>query len=165
MDRRFAVPQSRSERYGEVKILDPIGTRSPSRSQSLYWLRFIYMKVQGSLLIFTTDDDLRNPFHNHGLGKWNGTVTVKSKSRYDWRSVGRSVGQYVEPTLGLVTRYYFLFESCCLVSVGPSLTRGRVCHLSFSVCINLSETLRTLTCNPSIFWKSVRKMINEAKWR
>jgi hypothetical protein len=28
LDRKLGGPQSRSERYGEVKILDPIGTRT-----------------------------------------------------------------------------------------------------------------------------------------
>jgi hypothetical protein len=41
----------------------------------------------------------------------------KSKSRYDWRSVSQSVCRGVEPILGLVTRYYFLSEGCCLVFV------------------------------------------------
>jgi hypothetical protein len=36
----------------------------------------------------------------------------------DGRSVSQSVCLGVEPTLGLVTRYYFLSEGCCLVSVG-----------------------------------------------
>jgi hypothetical protein len=40
LDRRLGGPQSRSGRYGEVKILDPTGTRTPTcrpaRSQSLY---------------------------------------------------------------------------------------------------------------------------------
>jgi hypothetical protein len=53
----------------------------------------------------------------------------KSKSRYNWRSVCQSVTQSVcqgiEPTLGLVTRYYL----CCLCWA-PSLTRVRVCLLS-----------------------------------
>jgi hypothetical protein len=40
----------------------------------------------------------------------------------------QSVCLRVESTPELVTRYYFLYESCCLLSVGtPSLTRGRVC--------------------------------------
>jgi hypothetical protein len=29
-------------------------------------------------------------------------------------TVGQSVCQGIEPTLGLVTRYYFLSEGCCL---------------------------------------------------
>jgi hypothetical protein len=46
LDRRLGGPQSRSERYGEVKILDPIGSRIPSPSvvhpvnQSLYRLSY-----------------------------------------------------------------------------------------------------------------------------
>jgi hypothetical protein len=34
----------------------------------------------------------------------------------------RPVRQGIEPTLGLVTRYYFLSESCFLVSVGRPVT-------------------------------------------
>jgi hypothetical protein len=53
-------------------------------------------------------------------------------------TVSHSVCQGIEPTLGLVTRYYFLSEGCFLkVAVllcrAPSLTRGQVCHLSSSV--------------------------------
>jgi hypothetical protein len=43
------------------------------------------------------------------------------------QSVSQSVSLGIEPTLGLATRYYFLSESCCLVSVGrpedPTLSR------------------------------------------
>jgi hypothetical protein len=62
----------------------------------------------------------------------------KSKSHNNWRSVGQSVSQGIEPALGLVTRYCFLSKVVfwnllsCLCGA-PSLTRGRVCHLSFSV--------------------------------
>jgi hypothetical protein len=44
--RRLGGPQSRSGRYGEVKIIYPIGTRTPAppgrpaRSQSLYRLSY-----------------------------------------------------------------------------------------------------------------------------
>jgi hypothetical protein len=37
------------------------------------------------------------------------------------QSVSRSVGRGVERTLGHVTRYYFMSESCCLFSVGRPL--------------------------------------------
>jgi hypothetical protein len=48
-------------------------------------------------------------------------------------TVSQRVYPGVEPTLGLVTRYYFLSEGCCLVSVGaPSLTRGRVCSFQYN---------------------------------
>jgi hypothetical protein len=51
-----------------------------------------------------------------------GKVTLsKSKSCYDWRSVGQSVCLGAESTLELVTRYYFLSESCCVDSVGRPL--------------------------------------------
>jgi hypothetical protein len=47
-------------------------------------------------------------------------------------TVSQSVCLGVEPNLGLLTRnIYFFFESYSLVLFGaPSLTRGRVCHLS-----------------------------------
>jgi hypothetical protein len=41
-------------------------------------------------------------------------ILSKSKLLYDRRSVGQSVCLGVEPSLGLVTRYYFLSEGCCL---------------------------------------------------
>jgi hypothetical protein len=47
--------------------------------------------------------------------------------------VCQSVRLGVEPTLGLTTRCYFLLEVWCLKFFSfwaPSLTRGRVCHLS-----------------------------------
>jgi hypothetical protein len=34
MDRRLGGPQSRSGQYGEVKILDPTGTRTPTSQSS-----------------------------------------------------------------------------------------------------------------------------------
>jgi hypothetical protein len=51
--RRLGLPQSRSGRHGEVKILDPIGIRTPTprsstRSQSLYRLSY-----PGSCCFFT----------------------------------------------------------------------------------------------------------------
>jgi hypothetical protein len=47
-------------------------------------------------------------------------------------TVSQSVSQYVlvsSTLVGLATRYYFLSECCCLVSMGLSLMRGRVCNL------------------------------------
>jgi hypothetical protein len=46
-------------------------------------------------------------------------------------TVSQSVCLGVKFTLGLVTRYYFLSESCCVVSVWHPLSR--VCLLSVSV--------------------------------
>jgi hypothetical protein len=45
----------------------------------------------------------------------------QSVSRSVSQSVSQSVSLGVESTLELVTRYYFLSESCCLVSVGRPL--------------------------------------------
>jgi hypothetical protein len=51
-------------------------------------------------------------------------------------TVSQSVSLGVEPRLGPMTRYELLFDSYCLVlGRAPSLTRGRVCHLSVSQSI------------------------------
>jgi hypothetical protein len=68
----------------------------------------------------------------------------KPKLLYDWRSV--SLG--VEPTLGLVSRYYFLSERCCLhcslVSVGSPLRRED----GFAVCSAMTQWSGSRrTCN------------------
>jgi hypothetical protein len=58
------------------------------------------------------------------------------------RSVGQSVCLGVKPTLGLVTIYYFLSESCCLDYVGRPLWRedgSAVC----SAITQRSESRRT----------------------
>jgi hypothetical protein len=56
--------------------------------------------------------------------------------------VSQPVCQGVEPDSGLVTRYYFLSEGCCLMvavsSLWVTLSDERSGHLSFSVCSNLS---------------------------
>jgi hypothetical protein len=67
----------------------------------------------------------------------------KSKSHCDWRSVS----QYVlvsSPNLGLLTIDFFS-QSYCLVLFGaPSLTRGRVCHVSvFVIKVYSSLSLST----------------------
>jgi hypothetical protein len=60
-------------------------------------------------------------------------------------TVCQSVRLGVEPTLGLVTRCCFPLEGmylkiCCPVFCwAPSLTRGRVCHLSVQVSSRLSS--------------------------
>jgi hypothetical protein len=61
----------------------------------------------------------------------------KSKFRYDrW-----SVGLGVEPRLGLMTRCYVLLDSYGYVSLAPSLTRGRVCHLSLSLSVYCQSSI------------------------
>jgi hypothetical protein len=45
-------------------------------------------------------------------------------------TVSPSVRLGVEPRPGLMTRCYVLLDSYGFVSLAPSLTRGRVCHLS-----------------------------------
>jgi hypothetical protein len=66
----------------------------------------------------------------------NRTERTESESELlnNWRSVSQSVCLGVEPNLGLLTRDIIIiifFESYILVLFGaPSLTRGRVCHLS-----------------------------------
>jgi hypothetical protein len=67
-------------------------------------------------------------------------------------TINQSVCLGVKPTLGLVTRYYYLSQGCCLVCVAPSLTRGQVCHLSVSVFSNLSVC--TFSIYISCVWHS-----------
>jgi hypothetical protein len=75
------------------------------------------------------------------------TLKSKSKSHYDWRSV--SLG--VEPNLGLLTRVFFSKLLYCL-SGAPSLTRGRVCHLSvFVIAVYNSQSLYTLIIYNKLF--------------
>jgi hypothetical protein len=45
----------------------------------------------------------------------------RSRSRSYFTTDGQSVCLGVEPAPGLVIRYYFLSEGCCLVSVGRPL--------------------------------------------
>jgi hypothetical protein len=65
----------------------------------------------------------------HNLCNLVNTWRLKSKSKskskllYDWRSVSQSVCLGIEPTLGLVTWYYFLSEGCCIVPVRRPLWR------------------------------------------
>jgi hypothetical protein len=54
---------------------------------------------------------------------WGLMVRVLGYRSRDWLTGGQSVCLGVEPTLELVTRYYFLSESCGLVSVGHSFWR------------------------------------------
>jgi hypothetical protein len=84
--RRLSGPQSRSEQHGEVKILYPIGTRTPvpcssARSQSLYRLRypgFFYFKRWSYLC-----NRLCRP-----LDLWNiEAPTFSRKSAHKWRRV------------------------------------------------------------------------------
>jgi hypothetical protein len=74
---------------------------------------------------------------------------TKSKSCYDWRSVSQPVCLGVKFTVELVTRYYFLSESCCVVSVGRLLWRevGSVsCQSLSSVFSPLSKIQYNLHC-------------------
>jgi hypothetical protein len=81
------------------------------------------------------------------------TAEVKSKSRYNWQSVSQSFSQYVKvssslwdlwPNITFCPKVVFWKLLLCLCEA-PSLTRGQVCHLSFSVCSNL------LVFTPSIY--------------
>jgi hypothetical protein len=64
-----------------------------------------------------------------GTGLTSGAVTkVKVTLQL---TVSQSLCQGMEPTLRFVTRYYFLSEGCCLVSVGRPLWRevgSVICH-------------------------------------
>jgi hypothetical protein len=65
----------------------------------------------------------------------------KSKSRYDWRSVRVSRCRADSGTSDQILLPALKLLSC--LSEAPSMTRGRVFHLPFSVCSNLSAcTLR-----------------------
>jgi hypothetical protein len=64
------------------------------------------------------------------------TVSRQVKAKVPLRpKVSRSVRIGVEPRLGLMTRCYVLFDSYGFVSMAPSLTIGRVCHLSLSLSV------------------------------
>jgi hypothetical protein len=73
--RRLRGPQSRSGRYGEVKIFYPTGTRTPAlpgrpaRSQSLYLLSY-----PGSLVVYTGISKIM--CHGTYLSKSSNVVTV-----------------------------------------------------------------------------------------
>jgi hypothetical protein len=64
-------------------------------------------------------------------GVGNMSVRVRVTLRL---TVSQSVCLGVEPRPGLMTRYWLLSDRYCLIlGRAPSLTRGRVCHLSESV--------------------------------
>jgi hypothetical protein len=66
----------------------------------------------------------------------DGTASRIQRVRVTLRpTVSRSVSLGVEPRLGHMTRYYVLLDSYGFVSLAPSLTRGRVCHLSLSLSV------------------------------
>jgi hypothetical protein len=87
--------------------------------------------------------ELRSRFVLIGECQYNFWHIPKSKlkSRYNWRSVS----QYVKvssppwdlwPDITFCPKFVFWKLLSCLCGV-PSLTRGQVCNLSFSVCSNL----------------------------
>jgi hypothetical protein len=63
----------------------------------------------------------------------------KSKSHYDRRSVSQSVCLGVKSNLGLLTSDFFSSKLRSCLCRAPSLTRGRVSHLSFFVNIVYSS--------------------------
>jgi hypothetical protein len=66
--------------------------------------------------------------------------------------VSQPVCQGIEPTLGLVTKYYFMSESCCLVVVGRPLwleVGSVICHSQSIVRSKVEVTLR-LTVGQSV---------------
>jgi hypothetical protein len=94
--------------------------------------------LKGRVHVFISPKEQGNPVIPRALG-WTTNAKVKVMLRL---TDSQSVGLGVKFTLVLVTRYNFLSESCCVVSVGaPSLTRGRVCLLSV-----ISSGLEPETC-------------------
>jgi hypothetical protein len=69
--------------------------------------------------------------------------------------VSQSVCLGVRFTLGLVTRYYFLFDFCCCLCREPSLARGRVCFLVTAPDTRYISSERTAqeTPLPAITWR------------
>jgi hypothetical protein len=55
------------------------------------------------------------PAHLYPIDRCSYIRTLESKSKllYDWRPVSQSVCLGIEPTPGLLTRYYFLSKGCC----------------------------------------------------
>jgi hypothetical protein len=55
LDKRLVGPQSRSGRYGEVKILDPTGTRTPTGRSSILQVvtipTMLPQPIEGSVLV------------------------------------------------------------------------------------------------------------------
>jgi hypothetical protein len=82
-------------------------------------------------------------------------LKAKSKSHYDWRSVSQYV-MVSSPNLGLLTIVFFSSQSYCFVLFGaPSLTRGRVWHVSvfvIEVYSSLSLSAKYLHLNYNLQW-------------
>jgi hypothetical protein len=66
-------------------------------------------------------------------------VRLDVGSFFGYHDQSQPVCRGVDPNLGLVTRYYFLSEGC--LRGAPSLTRGRVCHLSYIYRLSLFYAL------------------------
>jgi hypothetical protein len=70
-------------------------------------------------------------------------------------TVSQSVRQGIDPTLGLVIRYCFLSEGCCLVSVGRPLRRevgSVICHFqSIVICQYLHQAFTLQVFYSSIY--------------
>jgi hypothetical protein len=88
----------------------------------------------------------------------------KSKSHYDRRSVSQSVCLGVEPNLGLLTRICFSKLLSCLFAA-PSLTRGRVCHMSvFVIEVYNSQSLFITIISVKLKMYSVKHIYNTIKY-
>jgi hypothetical protein len=73
-------------------------------------------------------------------------------------TVSQSVCQGIEPILGLVTRYYFLSEGCCLFCVGRPLWRevgSVICHSQSIVIYQYLHPTLTLHMFYSILYFSI----------
>jgi hypothetical protein len=129
-------PRQRS--YSQVRVFYFLGFETPltwrARSPYLYppatgWPSYT-PRALDSLFVASYDprgcgEGIRTRLYTASL------TNVKVKVKVTLRlTVGQSVSLGIEPCLGLITRYLFLFESYGLVFCGaPSLTRGQVCLL------------------------------------
>jgi hypothetical protein len=62
-------------------------------------------------------------------------------------TVSQSICQDIEPTLGLVTRYYFLSEGCFLKVAALSLVGALSDERSSAICLSQSSNLPVFTSN------------------
>jgi hypothetical protein len=102
---------------------------NPGRKVLVHLVSTDCSHVQG-----TTDMQRKYNYRNSGHYPSSCLLSESdSELHYNWQSVSQSVSLGVEPNLGLLTRDYFFFKLLSCHLGAPSLTRGRVCHLSVLV--------------------------------